>query len=993
MNRPMSHEKRSKPRIRSVLSRSGGALLLCALLLQAAALVAQAPAEACTSVATLDCVQFLGRDVCTVWEEAGGAFDSPLRQVVDYRFTQTPSGQSDTELITAGGAIVSTTHIFASGTDRLLAETTSEGRTVTIDLLGSQLTLTAGTDSATAQQAGGGGPLGQSAPVWTVSEGFDQLLARNSKELYLAQIALRKNESVYPAREILGFFEGAGGDSSLPPSMPADCALQGDSGLRGGYATLVDEATGQPVRMEFVDHLGSSLSYVILLPTPLQPDLGLRITSPSGSTLLTLPSQQPLGAGERAWLEDPPGSLELTFQDLQTQRNAKLLYAAASPGLGKLSASSETGSSPPGSVMWEPSVFQREVDAMVSLIGPRLYECRPGCQLEPLDNLIIDGGRTGETWSTGTSRDNCVERLNHRLDDLCAEVADLGVPDTNELSHDCRGYNTPEVICASLPFVDEIACYCSGDADLARYSVCDGRNRNHSASNPSTVSCCNTQCPCPPTDPDSCDPVDSFTCRHDTPPQGGAPCGDFRHQACQLDPTFCGVRHELDPICVITGYVQVGEIRVETAGPAVWRRIVRVQVSCGQPEDLPFLTTPPELSDLGQPEVARVTGDWAGDGPTVYIRPGPLNEGPVSGSVEVKVVARDDFLGISQVKFWVDGRRVELEGFERRVFDPFTCLELPSANCDPNSRFQGHLDVSQLSPGAHRLDVVAFNRRGTPGPIYSYNWQDFTVEGTCNDTVRPTVSIVSPAADAVVTGTTTVQVDAADDGGVSIVTFFVDGERQLGHDDDTSPYTYSFDSTQWADGQHTLTARAYDACGNNRLSAGVRVTTDNAPNRELRFLPSDDAWVGQDPQHADSTFGWANFLRVRTDTTGEGRLSYMRFHVTGTGGSSILSARLRLRTQEQLVRSVRVYKATGIGAWSEDTLTWNNQPAVTIPSLVGEMPFLSPDEWHEIDLGGAVSGDGTINLILDSTRQTGQQDVWSKESVIYQPELIIELSN
>jgi parallel beta-helix repeat protein len=80
------------------------------------------------------------------------------------------------------------------------------------------------------------------------------------------------------------------------------------------------------------------------------------------------------------------------------------------------------------------------------------------------------------------------------------------------------------------------------------------------------------------------------------------------------------------------------------------------------------------------------------------------------------------------------------------------------------------------------------------------------------DNVAPQVSITAPAPNAVVSGTVTVSALATDNVGVTQVTFAVDG--MIGAVETVAPYVTSWDTTQVANGAHTLTVVAYDAAGN-----------------------------------------------------------------------------------------------------------------------------------------------------------------------------------
>jgi hypothetical protein len=95
------------------------------------------------------------------------------------------------------------------------------------------------------------------------------------------------------------------------------------------------------------------------------------------------------------------------------------------------------------------------------------------------------------------------------------------------------------------------------------------------------------------------------------------------------------------------------------------------------------------------------------------------------------------------------------------------------------------------------------------------------------DTTAPSTTITSPANNAIVTNTITVQATATDNIGVSRVELLVDG--QLAATDTTSPYSFSLNTTTLSEGVHELRSRAFDAAGNTTASAPVSITVDNIP--------------------------------------------------------------------------------------------------------------------------------------------------------------------
>ena len=90
----------------------------------------------------------------------------------------------------------------------------------------------------------------------------------------------------------------------------------------------------------------------------------------------------------------------------------------------------------------------------------------------------------------------------------------------------------------------------------------------------------------------------------------------------------------------------------------------------------------------------------------------------------------------------------------------------------------------------------------------------------------PSVAVTAPAAGATVSGSVTVTASATDAVGVVGVQFKVDGVN-VGAEDTAAPYSIAWATTGTANGDHTLTAVARDAAGNNATAAGVTVTVGN----------------------------------------------------------------------------------------------------------------------------------------------------------------------
>jgi hypothetical protein len=97
---------------------------------------------------------------------------------------------------------------------------------------------------------------------------------------------------------------------------------------------------------------------------------------------------------------------------------------------------------------------------------------------------------------------------------------------------------------------------------------------------------------------------------------------------------------------------------------------------------------------------------------------------------------------------------------------------------------------------------------------------------TVPDTNPPSVSVTAPASGATVSGTTTATATATDNVGVAAVQFLIDGSN-LGAEDTSPPYSITWNTAIYANGAHTLTARARDGSGNTAISPPVGVTISN----------------------------------------------------------------------------------------------------------------------------------------------------------------------
>jgi len=115
---------------------------------------------------------------------------------------------------------------------------------------------------------------------------------------------------------------------------------------------------------------------------------------------------------------------------------------------------------------------------------------------------------------------------------------------------------------------------------------------------------------------------------------------------------------------------------------------------------------------------------------------------------------------------------------------------------------------------------------GSPSDHYGIVAEYAEPLGT-SDSTPPTASITAPAANASVSGTVNVAVNATDDRAVARVDLLVD--NVVGGSATASPYTIAWDSTKVVNGAHNLVARAYDGASNSGESSIVTVLVNNTP--------------------------------------------------------------------------------------------------------------------------------------------------------------------
>jgi len=95
------------------------------------------------------------------------------------------------------------------------------------------------------------------------------------------------------------------------------------------------------------------------------------------------------------------------------------------------------------------------------------------------------------------------------------------------------------------------------------------------------------------------------------------------------------------------------------------------------------------------------------------------------------------------------------------------------------------------------------------------------------DTTPPTVKILSPESDSIVSKTVTITCESTDDDGVDRVELWVNGVS-TSISDNTEPYTLDWNTTDYDDGDYSITVRSYDNSGNTSDSTPISLKVLNS---------------------------------------------------------------------------------------------------------------------------------------------------------------------
>ncbi len=235
-------------------------------------------------------------------------------------------------------------------------------------------------------------------------------------------------------------------------------------------------------------------------------------------------------------------------------------------------------------------------------------------------------------------------------------------------------------------------------------------------------------------------------------------------------------------------------------------------------------------------------------------------------------------------------------------------------------------------------------------------WVDQTAGGV--DTTPPAVT----ASVSGTSGTITLSASATDDVGVTNVEFYVDDV--LRGSDTTAPHSITYNSITLGNGPHTLSARAFDAAGNNTTSAEVDFSINNvAPVANFSASVS-----GLTASFTDASFDGDGTIASRSWNFGDGTSSTATnpSHTYAAAGPNTViltvtddTGLTNTKTQTVNVGSstVQTYSnATDVAIVDNATVT----SSIMVSGRAGKAPSATP---VEVNIVHTFTGDLKVDLI------------------------------
>ena len=282
------------------------------------------------------------------------------------------------------------------------------------------------------------------------------------------------------------------------------------------------------------------------------------------------------------------------------------------------------------------------------------------------------------------------------------------------------------------------------------------------------------------------------------------------------------------------------------------------------------------------------------------------------------------YAGITKLELYVDGVKVAQNDL------PLGPTSTISYQWDTTSNFSWN--SATVANGSHSLQVKAYDGSNvSTSATVTVNVNNTTT------TTPPTSSITAPPSASTVSGTIAVTADATGVPSVSKVEFYVDGTLKA--TDTTSPYSFSWDTTQVANGTHTLQAKAYDPANNIGSSSVVTVTINNPVTTPAPDTTAPAVSITS-PANNATISGLTSIVANATDNVG---VTKVEFYANGTligtdtSTSSFSFDWNTVNVQNgQYTLTAKAYDAAGNSTLSAGiTINVSNGTTVTPPPTTG----------------------------------------------------------
>jgi thermitase len=194
----------------------------------------------------------------------------------------------------------------------------------------------------------------------------------------------------------------------------------------------------------------------------------------------------------------------------------------------------------------------------------------------------------------------------------------------------------------------------------------------------------------------------------------------------------------------------------------------------------------------------------------------PINNSNVAGIISVTLSGADN-VAVTKVEWYLDGT-----------------LKASSATASASFNWNS----ATVANGLHTIAAKAYDAAGNVGTSSALS---VNVNNPVPDNVAPDTIVSSPTSGSTLTGNVDITISASDNVGVTRVEWYLDGVLQgsnLG-----AVGSFSWNTTAAVNGNHNLSAKAYDAAGNIGLSAALAVNVDNplpdtaVPSVAINSLP------------------------------------------------------------------------------------------------------------------------------------------------------------